>query len=269
VQTENMPESVRRQALHPFRELPTPPGWRKVDSGRFLAILHPLPFAQIVEPGELSEEEVAGAVEEARALVRKHGRSLLIWLLGPDHPRLGARLEAAGLVNTETPGFEATENAMALTRPPLGEPPTDVEVREVDSFADFAASQRLTGEVFELAAESLEEMEANLQRLYEEHTTPGNPLRQFNASIDGRVVGTAAAGLGPAGVNLFGGSVVADARGRGVYRALTLARWDLAVARDTPALTIQAGRMSKPIAERLGFQLIDTIRVYVDDFSGL
>ena len=59
-------------------------------------------------------------------------------------------------------------------------------------------------------------------------------------------------------MNLFGGSVVAEARGRGVYRALTLARWDLAVAQGTPALTIQAGRMSKPIAERLGFQLIDT-----------
>ncbi len=83
------------------------------------------------------------------------------------------------------------------------------------------------------------------------------------------VVGTAAVGLGPAGVQTsFGGSVVAAARGRGVYRALTLARWDLAVAQGTPALTIQAGRMSKPIAERLGFQLIDTIGVYVDDFSG-
>jgi hypothetical protein len=264
-----MPEPVRRQALHPFRELPTPPGWRKVDSRRFLAILHPLPFAQIVEPGELSEEEVGGAVEEARALVREHGRSLLIWLVGPEQRRLGERLEEFGLVNAETPGFEATENAMALTRRPLGEPPTDVEVREVNSFVDFATSQRLSGEVFEMTAEMVGEMEANLPKLYEEHTTPGNPLRQFNASIDGRVVGTAAAGLGPAGVNLFGGSVVVDARGRGVYRALTYARWELAVARGTPALTVQAGRMSKPIAERLGFQLVDTIHVYVDDFSGL
>ena len=72
-----------------------------------------------------------------------------------------------------------------------------------------------------MTAEMLEEMEANLSKLYEEYLTPGNPLRQFNASIDGRVIGTAAAGLGPAGVNLFGGSVVAEARGRGVYRALT------------------------------------------------
>jgi hypothetical protein len=262
-------EGVRRQALHPFRELPAPPGFRKVERGGLLVILHPLPFAQVVEPGDLARDEVGAAVEEARMLVREHGRSLLIWLVGPDHRWLGERLGELGLVNTDTPGFEATENAMALTRRPVGEAPADVQVQAVRSFVEFEKSQRLSGEVFGMTVEMLEEMEANLSRLYEEYVTPGNPLRQFNASIDGRVVGTAAVGLGPAGVNLFGGSVVVDARGRGVYRALTLARWALAVTEGTPALTIQAGRMSKPIAERLGFQLIDTIRVYVDDFSGL
>ena len=200
--------------------------------------------------------------------MREHDRSLLIWLLGPEHRRLDARLEALGLVNTDTPGFEATEAAMALVRRPFGETTADVTVREVGSFEDFAASQRLTGEVFELTAQSLEDMESNLQRLYDEYTTPGNPLRQLNASYGDRMVGTAAAGLGEAGVNLFGGAVVGAARGRGVYRALTLARWELAVAQTTPALTIQAGRMSKPIAKHLGFEDIDTISVYVDDFSG-
>jgi GNAT superfamily N-acetyltransferase len=269
VRIVEFPEGVLRQALHPFRVLPAPPGFQRVECGRFLAMLHPLPFAQIVEPGDLAPDEVGAAVEEARTVVREHSRSLLIWLVGPEHRWLGERLEELGLVNADTPGFEATENAMALTGPPPGEAPPDVRVHAVRSFVEFEASQRLSGEVFGMTAEMLDEMEANLSRLYEEYVTPGNPLRQFNASIDGRVVGTAAVGLGPAGVNLFGGSVLAEARGRGVYRALTLARWDLAVAEGTPALTIQAGRMSKPIAERLGFQLIDTIRVYVDDFSGL
>ena len=192
---------------------------------------------------------------------------MLIWLVGPEHRWLGERLEELGLVNADTPGFEATENAMALTGPPLGEAPADVQVQAVSSFGEFAASQRLSGEVFGMTAEMLEEMEANLPKLHDEYVTPGNPMRQFIASIDDRVVGTAAVGLGPAGVNLFGGSVVPEARGRGVYRALPFARWDLAVAEGTPALTIQAGRMSKPIVERLGFQVIDTIRVYVDDVS--
>ena len=42
-------------------------------------------------------------------------------------------------------------------------------------------------------------------------------------------------------------------RGRGAYRALVRARWDVAVERGTPALTVSAGAMSRPILERLGF----------------
>src|SRR5580698_1153178 len=49
------------------------------------------------------------------------------------------------------------------------------------------------------------------------------------ARLDGHVVGTAAAVIGDAGLNLFGGSVLQEARGRGVYRALIQARWDFAV----------------------------------------
>jgi GNAT superfamily N-acetyltransferase len=61
--------------------------------------------------------------------------------------------------------------------------------------------------------------------------------------------------------------VLPKARGRGVYRALLFARWDFAVDRGTPALTVQAGRMSRPICERLGFQFVDASRVYVDTVS--
>ncbi len=83
--------------------------------------------------------------------------------------------------------------------------------------------------------------------------------------MDGRVVGTGLAVFGAAGLNLFGGAVLADARGRGVYRALVRARWDLAVQLGTPALTVQAGRMSRPVLERLGFEFIDVMPTYVDD----
>jgi hypothetical protein len=263
-----IPEPVRRQALNPFLELPLPPGFRRVEREHFTALLHPMPFAQVMVPGELGQGAVGAALEDARTLVREHGRFLLIWLVGPDHRPLGPRLEEHGLVHADTPGFEAVENAMALVAPPAGAAPRDVDVAQVETFEEFAASQRISAEVFEMTPAMHEEMEAGLTKRYEEYTTPGNPLLQLNASIDGRIVGTAAAGLGPAGINLFGGSVLAEARGRGVYRALTIARWELAIARGTPALTIQAGRMSKPIAERLGFRFIAAIDVYVDDFSG-
>ena len=45
-------------------------------------------------------------------------------------------------------------------------------------------------------------------------------------------------------------------RGRGIYRALVRARWDDAVACGTPALTVLAGRLSGPILEKLGFEVV-------------
>ncbi len=265
----DIPQSVRSQALNPFRELPAPPGFRKVQRDHLFALLHPMPVAQIVAPRNLGADDVDSAIEDARLLVRGHDRTLLIWLVGPDYRWLGPQLEKRGLVNEDTPGFESVENAMALIEPPAGTPADDVEVTEVRTFEEYAASERVTAEVFELTPAMRDKMEAELRERYEEYATPDNPLRKLNALIDGRIVGTAAAGFGLAGINLFGGSVLAGARGRGVYRALTSARWKLAVERGTPALTIQAGRMSRPIAERLGFQFIAAMNVYVDDFGAL
>jgi len=263
-----IPDAVRLQATHPFRELPAPPGFQKVWEEPFFACLHPLPMAQLVEPLELGPDDVESAVGSARALVRGHGRSLLIWMVGSDQAWLGPRLEELGLVNEDTPGFESVENAMALLEAPAGAAAKGVTVAEVDSFESFAASQRVQAEAFGFTPAMRDEMDAELPKRYEEYTTPGSPMRQFNALVGGHVVGTAAAVLGSAAVNLFGGSVIASARGGGVYRALMQARWDLAVALGTPALTVQAGRMSRPIAERLGFQLIEPMSVFVDDFSG-
>jgi hypothetical protein len=42
------------------------------------------------------------------------------------------------------------------------------------------------------------------------------------------------------------------------------ARWDDAVGRGTPALITQAGRMSVPILERLGFFEVARITVLID-----
>ena len=104
----------------------------------------------------------------------------------------------------------------------------------------------------------------DLRARYDDYRNPDNPGRGFVALIDGRVVGTSYAAFGDAGVNLFGGSVLPEARGRGVYRALVRARWEAAVDRGTPALTVQAGRMSRPICERLGFVFLAPVRVFVD-----
>jgi hypothetical protein len=89
----------------------------------------------------------------------------------------------------------------------------------------------------------------------------------YLAYVDDRPVARATASFGEHGVTLFGGATLPEARGRGAYRALVAARWDDAVVRGTPLLVTQAGRMSRPILERLGFRAVCQIRILLDAFD--
>jgi hypothetical protein len=45
------------------------------------------------------------------------------------------------------------------------------------------------------------------------------------------------------------------------------ARWDAAVAHDTHALTVTAGRLSRPILERLGFVTVGWVDCLLDHLA--
>src|SRR5262249_2337159 len=154
--------------------------------------------------------------------------------------------------NEDTPGFESVENALALTEPLAGGRVDGVDVTVIETWDDFRAASRVAEEAFGLPTIP----DDGLRSRYDDYLHPDNPGRLFAAWIDGRIVGTSCAAFGEAGVNLFGGSVLPEARGRGAYKALVRARWDAACERGTPALTVQAGRMSRPICERLGFEFV-------------
>ena len=66
------------------------------------------------------------------------------------------------------------------------------------------------------------------------------------------------------GVALMGGAVLPEARRSGVYRALVHARWEHAARRGTPLLVVQAGRMSAPVLDGLGFVRHGDVRLFVD-----
>jgi hypothetical protein len=57
---------------------------------------------------------------------------------------------------------------------------------------------------------------------------------------------------------LFGGATVPEWRGRGLYRATVAARIARMRDRAVAFATVDAGPMSRPILERLGFQAIAT-----------
>jgi len=261
-----IPGAVRRLALHPFSELPPAPGWRIFDRPAFRLFLNREQNAQPVEPIELDAGGVAETVHEVRRLVREHGQvEQIAWLLAPEYSGLARAFEDAGLCNAKTPGFEPVENAFVLVEPPTGSVPGDVEVSVVSSLEEYRADFMVQAEAFFLPGELQDKFLSEIEDRYADHCAPGSRTVVLNASIAGEVVGTAVAGCGAAGINLFGAVALESARGRGVYRALTHKRWEIAVELGTPALAIQAGRMSAPIVKRLGFQKIGEILVYADE----
>lgn len=262
-----IPADVRRQALHPFQELLLPVGWKRVDGKHVSVCFHTYPIAKVVEPTKVEVADVDAAVAEAREIARAEDTGRLVWWVEPAYEWLGPELEQRGVLHKETPGFERVENAMALVEPPSGKSLDGVAVRLVETIDDLAASDHVTVEAFEMGAEAAVELDGDRAKRFAEYTTAGNPFRQFVASLDGEIVGTAAAVLGNYGINLFAAGVLPDARGRGVYRAMIRARWDHAVERGTPALTVQAGQMSRPVLESSGFSFIAEAKMFVDDLA--
>jgi GNAT superfamily N-acetyltransferase len=257
----DVPEPVRRQAVHPFLELPAPRHIRRIPVAGVQVAITPWPSAQIVDVLDPALDVVV-AIEAARAVAREHDKSTLGWWIAPEHDHLAPMLEEHGLVNEDTPGFEAVENTMALVAPPAGSAVSDVDVTEIATLDDYVVASRLGEEVFGMNALSDDVLAVRFREMQESPSA-----RSFLARLDGRPVGSAFAALGDAGVNLFGGGVHPDARGRGVYRALVQARWEVAVDRATPALTVQASAMARPICERFGFVFVAPVRVFVDTLA--
>jgi GNAT superfamily N-acetyltransferase len=251
-------------AFHPFREVPPLPGTERIELDGVICIFHPYPNAHPVEPLQLTVAEISAAVATARRAARERGKRLQAWWIAPEHAELGPALEREGLVNEDTPGFEALETAMVLVEPPAGQSDTEISVSPVETYEDFTASTSVVLDAFDFPEAMRTEAVAEIPQRWEEYRDPRNPGRQYLARTGDEVVGTATAVFAAAGINLFGGAVLPSARGRGVYRALTLARWEEAVQRGTPALTVQAGRMSMPILARLGFGKVGEVRIYVD-----
>lgn len=259
-----LPDAVKWQAMHPFLAADTK-YWPRIETAGVTVCLHHLPIPKAVEPVGAGPDDVRAAVEAAREIVREHNGNGIVWWVAPEHAHLGEQLERAGLANTDAPGFEETENALVLLEPPAGETGDDVDVVVVQTIEEFDAANGILEQAFGLPAGALS---ANRDEDWERYRQPDYPFPQLLATVSGRPVGSATAAYFEAGVNLFGGGVLEEARGHGVYRALIAKRWELAVERGTPALTVQAGRMSRPILERVGFQFVAPVKIYADAFTG-
>ena len=255
-----VPEDVRGFAVKPFRGVPLPPDMRQIEAAGAVLMLNRGNGAQLVHI-EAESFDVGETVAAIRALARRHAKATLAWWITSADAWAIAELEAAGLANRDVPGYEAVLHALALVTEPVRQAaPDDVAVEVVTTWEQYSKSWDVFAEVF-----GTPPVADDVRR--ERWKTYGLRGCTLVASVEGKVVGAAAAGYGPTALTLLAGAVLPKARGRGVYTAMVHARWRVAVERRTPALTITAGRMSRPICERMGFQYLEPISIFVDELT--
>ncbi|MGI8422424.1 MAG: GNAT family N-acetyltransferase [Gaiellaceae bacterium] len=220
------------------------------------------PSSTVVQRLRLTPDTIDETVEEIHALLRERGRRACTWEIGSSAhpPDLVERLLTRGLCDDSDPHVIA----MVLARPPRASP-SNVEARQLRSFEEFAASRDIAREAFGMPPRTTEETD-QLRADYDVWLTRDDRAG-FVALLDGRIVASANSTYTDRGVVLNAGATHPDARGRGAYTALVVARWDDAVRRGTPALITQAGAMSRPILERLGFEAVAQIRILLDEFE--
>lgn len=208
----------------------------------------------------LADDAWESEVAEIRDLCRERKRLPFTWEVGTraTPTDLADRFLEAGMQPFEEP----LAIGMVMTEPPAGRPAGDVEVRLVETPEQLVAAHRIARIGFGMEPEDddLDEAAGDLESQRELGT-----WASYLAYLGGEPVAQAQATFTPHGVVMNGGSTLPEARGHGAYRALVRARWDAAVERGTPALVTQAGAMSRPILERLGFRGVCEIQILLDD----
>jgi hypothetical protein len=232
------------------------PGVDRVVDPRFCLFWGESP--SFVQRPRLEGQSLEQAVEDVRALVRAKGRPRALWWVGTtaEPADLGERLAALGLE-------EKPERMVAavLDREP-GEQPR-VPTREVRSLDDYLAALQIEHDVLGVTPRRHEQAFADARERWDDIAR--SPMRHFLAELDGRPVAMARGSFGEDAVFLMGGATLEEARGRGAYAALVVARWHAGGGRP---LAVQAAPSSLPILERLGFRRVGEIRVLVDELRG-
>ena len=264
-------DDVRRFAEDPgaWGEIGRETGLTRVLTERYCLVLGPVPSFTTVSRLRLDPDTISETLAEVRALVAQHGHREAMWWVGPSATPgdLADRLQTHGLVPDERPGSEPHATTMVLAVEPPA-PPENVVARRVESFDEFFAAGKIADEAFGATEEETKEYEAIAHDSFARERA-GHAARTYIALLDGEAVGVGRAIFAPdcPAVLMIGGAVLSHARGRGVYRALVRARWDDATGYGAPALTTQAGTMSRPVLERLGFQVVAEQEILLDPAS--
>jgi GNAT superfamily N-acetyltransferase len=254
---------IRHFAEEPDRFISeAPPPTRRITHPAFVAVLSPSPNQTSLSSVRTTAAELDRTIDEIRANLREAKSTGCVWSVGPSCRPDGLRdlLLARGFAPVARPPYESHLTVMALAAPPPP-PRPGAEARVIRDFDEYVQAMRIALVAYGESEEDSAAWLAAAPTLWSQ----GDAAHQTHlAFVDGRPVGFAFAVRSPAGLVLGGSGVLPEYRGRGAYRALVAARWDLAVRLGTPALTIHAGSMSRPILERCGFETICQLEMLDD-----
>lgn len=249
----------REMAEYPNSFGPLGRGDERIETDRFTLCMSVGKRWNTVQRQRFRADEIDEVLDEVRSLLRERGRMSTQWEIGSaaEPAQLVELLLERGLVREREPYAVALLLTVAPTPAPA-----EIIARRVETFEEFAAANAVQVAAFGTPEDQNTEHHAALAERWRD-----SPNIMHAAWLDGTMVSAGTCAPTPRGLLLYGGATLDRARGRGAYRALLRARWDEAVARGTPALMTQAGSMSRPILERLGFAPVGHVHMLLDEFG--
>lgn len=248
----NLIESSRRLfELDPGAEIETGDGWL-FGAGRSA---HPVisNAAFRVDDG-LDPEEL---IERARAHFAHRGRGFAVWAragAAEDRDLIDAA-ERASLQNVyEMPEMVLEDRVAENAAPPAG-----AELRRVSSPDDAAQYWRV-------ATESYADIgfPPEIFAFYENHEHLwADGAAAFLAHVDGRPAGISMTIVSHGVAGIYWVGCAAEARGRGLGRAMTAAALDAGLAMGAASASLQASPMGESLYRRMGFETIFDYRLYL------
>ncbi|HEY5815991.1 MAG TPA: GNAT family N-acetyltransferase [Solirubrobacterales bacterium] len=194
---------------------------------------------------------------QARAWFADRGRGFAVWARAgaPEDVDLIDAAERAGLQNV----YAMPEMVLEGRPPEDARPPTGVELRRVRS-PDEAARY------WQVAIESYADIgfPPEIFAFYENHEYLwADGAAAFLAHLDGRPAGISMTIVSHGVAGIFWVGCTAEARGRGLGRAMTAAALDAGFEMGAESASLQASPMGESIYRRMGFETIYDYRLYL------
>ncbi len=250
---------LREAAEYPNSFVELGPGEERIETDRYTLCMSSRKRWNTVQRQRFGREELDDVLGEVRALLTERERPSTQW-------EIGSRAQPEGLVELLLErGLVRDSDPVAIALALRGEPPAPpahLVARRVETEDEYVAAREVQAAAFGTPAEELPEQRAIARERWRR-----SPGIMHGVWLDGELVCAGTCSRTPYGLALFGGGTLERARGKGAYRALVHARWQEAAARHDPALITQAGAMSRPILERLGFEPVGRIDILLDEFG--